>query len=541
MNFDPLSCRYPSRRYPITARNGMVCTGSNLASAAGLHILREGGNAIDAAAACAAALTVVEPTSNGLGSDNFAIVWVKDHIYGLNSSGPAPAGISIEKVKERYHTETMPPAGWAPVTVPGAPAGWAALVKRFGRLSLKEDLAPAIAYAEEGFFLPPCTAAVYEKDAEEYRRILGEDSRFAPWFRTFSKNGRAPRFGEMIRLPDHARTLRLIAESDGEAFYKGEIADAIVRQSRRDGGYFEKEDLACFKPSWVDPVSVNYRGYDVWEIPPNGQGIVALMALNILKEFDFPDDIYANESARTRHLQFEAMKMAFADGIHYITDPDYMKIDYHELLKPDYGRIRAGQITDRAGLPPALTLPGSDTVYMCTADGEGNMVSLIQSNYDGFGSGIVIDGYGIAMQNRGADFSLNPADANALAPGKRSYHTIIPGFLSRNSKAVGPFGVMGAYMQPQGHVQVLTNMLDFGMNPQQALDAPRWQWIRDRHFAVEDGFPREAARGLQAMGHEIHYNDPEAFFGRGQIIIRLDSGALVSGCEPRTDSCTACW
>ena len=539
MNYDPLFQPYASNRFCVTARNGMVCTGSNLATAAGLEVLRKGGNAVDAAVATAAALTVVEPTANGLGSDSFALVWIHDDskLYGLNSSGYSPKNISLEEVKAKSEDGTMPKFGWTPVMVPGAVKAWPTLVKRFGKLSLKEDLEPAIRYAEEGYPLSPMLAAMFERSTMLFHQRFDGKPEFDEWFRVFTKNGESYHFGEMIRLPDHAKTLRLIAETDADAFYKGEIAEQLVKQSQRDGGYFCMEDLAEYESTWVEPIHVNYRGYDVWEIPPNGQGIVALMALNILKEFEFKE----KECVDTYHKQFEAIKIAFADAKHYVTDPRMMKIDYNDLLRPEYGALRAKEITDRAGMPLFGDPAKSGTVYLCTADGEGNMVSYIQSNYMGFGSGITVEGYGVTLQNRGADFSLDPEAANALAPHKKSYHTIIPGFLTKGNKAVGPFGVMGGYMQPQGHVQVVMNMIDFGLNPQMALDAPRWQWMEGKKFEIDPSFNNAIVQQLSRRGHDVRIALNGLGFGRGQIIQRLDNGVLVGGCESRTDSNIACY
>ena len=422
--------------------------------------------------------------------------------------------------------------------VPGAVKAWPTLVKRFGRLSLKEDLAPAIRYAEEGYPLGPMLAKMWERSVGIFHKQFDGKPEYDEWFRTFTKDGESYHFGEMVRLPNHARTLRLIAETDGDAFYKGEIAGQLIRQSERDGhGYFRYEDLASYESQWVDPISVNYRGYDVWEIPPNGQGITALIALNILKEFEFPE----KESVETYHKQIEAMKIAFADTKHYVTDPRKMTVDYHDFLRPEYGAMRAKEITGTAGLPSFAEPPKSGTVYMCTADGEGNMVSLIQSNYKGFGSGIVLEGYGVGLQNRGSDFSLNPEDANVLEPLKKSYHTIIPGFLTKGGKAVGPFGVMGGYMQPQGHVQVVMNTVDFHLNPQMSLDAPRWQWLKEKAVSVESSFSNQIAQQLAARGHDISVALNSSGFGRGQMIVRLDNGVLVGGTESRTDSNIACY
>lgn len=537
-SFDPMFQQYPSNRYCVTARNGMVCSGSNLATAAGLEILKKGGNAVDAAIATAACLTVVEPTANGIGSDAFAIVWMKDKLHGLNSTGYAPSKISIDAVKAAGSQEKMPTLGWTSVTVPGAPKAWAALNERFGALPLEEDLAPAIRYAEEGYPLSPVLGAMFERATKRYTAELSGKPEFAEWFRVFTKEDGAPyRFGDILRLPDSAKTLRLIAKSGAKEFYEGEIARALVSQSDRDGGFFTLEDLAKFDVKWVDPIGVDYHGYRVWEIPPNGQGVVALMALNILNNFTFK----SNEDTETYHHQFEAIKMAFADAMHYVTDPDCMPIDYHRLILPEYGRQRAAEIGREAAMLEFREPPKSGTVYLCTADGEGNMVSYIQSNYMGFGSGIVVEGYGVTLQNRGADFSLDPSHYNCLRPGKRTYHTIIPGFITRDGKAVGPFGVMGGYMQPQGHVQVAMNFIDFHMNPQMALDAPRWQWVKEKQFLVEPSFSNAVMGQLLRRGHEVSYAPDSLPFGRGQMIVRLDNGVLVGGCESRTDSNIACF
>ena len=509
LSFDPLNQKYSSRRYPIYAVNGMVNCSNPLAASAGLSILQKGGNAMDAAVAAAAALTVVEPTSNGIGSDAFALIWSEKNrkLFGINSSGRAPMLAAIDKIKDEGKDENgrMPARGWTPVTVPGAPAAWAEINRRFGNLSLSQVVAPAVQYAREGFPLSPNIAENWRKAYEAFKRDLQGEC-YEAWFRTFAPHGRPYKAGEMVYLPDHARSLSLIGETNAEAFYTGELAKRIDEESRRYGGYLRYEDLAVHKAVWVNPISVNYRGYDVCEIPPNGQGITALMALNILKEFKFT-----------------------------------MIIDYHTLLRPEYGARRAAEMTDEARVWTHRVPPRSGTVYLCCADSEGNMVSFIQSNYMGFGSGIVVDGTGIALQNRGADFSLDPHHINCLMPGKRTYHTIIPGFLMKDNKPVGPFGVMGGYMQPQGHVQVVMNMIDFHMDPQQALDAPRWQWMRDGTVTVESSFDDNIARALIRKGHDLRVDLSTSSFGRGQIILRMDNGVLVGGTESRTDSNIACY
>ena len=340
-----------------------------------------------------------------------------------------------------------------------------------------------------------------------------------------------------MKLPDHADTLEEIGETGAESFYRGRLAEKIDAESRKYGGYLRFEDLAAYHPFWVEPARVKYRDYEVCEIPPNGQGIVALMALNILNNFDLKE----KDSPKTAHRQIEALKMAFADALFYVTDAREMAIDWHRLLDPAYGAKRAAEMTETAQIWSHDVPPGSGTVYLCCADGEGNMVSYIQSNYKGFGSGIVVEGTGISLQNRGWDFSLDPKAANCLKPGKRTYHTIIPGFLMKDGKPVGPFGVMGAYMQPQGHVQVVSNFVDFRMDPQQALDAPRFQWLKDKSIVVESRFDPDLARALQRKGHQIGVEMNTPLFGRGQMIVRLENGVLVGGTESRTDSNIACW
>lgn len=535
-NFDALTYPYASQRMMTVARKGMVATSQPLAAQAGLDILKKGGNAIDAAIATAACLTVVEPTSNGIGGDAFALVWTKGELHGLNASGPAPQGLTIEAVKELGH-ESMPTFGWLPVTVPGAPSAWAALSERFGKLPLREVLEPAIQYAENGYAVSPILGKYWKRAAEIFKtRLKGEE--FENWFKTFTKEGKAPEIGEIWNSPDHAATLREIGETNAESFYRGSLADKIDEFSRLHGGFLRKEDLAAFHPEWVKPIRVNYRGYDVWEIPPNGQGLIALMALNTLKNFDFAE----KDSTDTYHKQIEAMKLAFADGKKYITQRDKMAVDTEQLLSSEYGKLRGNLIGEEAFIPEPGTPPSGGTVYLAAADEEGNMVSFIQSNYMGFGSGIVVPGTGIGLQNRGHDFSLNPEDANRLEPGKKTYHTIIPGFLTKGDQPVGPFGVMGGYMQPQGHVQVVMNTVDFHLNPQTSLDAPRWQWVAGKTVEVERTLPAHIAEALARKGHDIKVAVDSGGFGRGQIIWRdPETGVLYGGTEPRTDGSIASW
>ncbi len=535
MNFDPLQYNYSSRRNLVYARRGMVVTSQPLAAQAGLDILKKGGNAIDAAIATAACLTVVEPTSNGIGGDAFALVWTKGKLHGLNASGPAPQNISIDILKQAGYNE-IPKLGWVPVTVPGAPSAWAELSDRFGKLSLTEVLQPAIGYAMEGFPISPNVAKLWSKAFNLYRdNLQGEEFKY--WFETFTPNGRAPRVGEVWKSQNHAETLKIIAETKAEAFYSGELADKIDEFSRKTGGYIRKEDLEKYRPEWVKPISINYKGYDAWEIPPNGHGIVALIALSILKGFEFS----TKETVETYHKQIEAMKLAFADGQRYVADSNNMSVGATELLSENYASSRRTLIGDRALIPKAGQPAKGGTVYLATADNEGNMVSFIQSNYMGFGSGIVIPNTGISLHNRGNNFKFDPNHDNCLAPGKKPYHTIIPGFLTKDNKAIGPFGVMGGFMQPQGHVQLIMNTIDFHLNPQDALDAPRWQWIKDKTIHIEPNFPNNIAKALERMGHDIKVEVDTIDFGRGQIIWKMEDETLVGGTEPRTDGTIAAW
>lgn len=536
LHLDPLYQPYQMTKMPVYSKKGMVATSQPLATQAGLDILKKGGNAIDAAIATAACLTVVEPTSNGIGGDAFALVWTEGKLHGLNASGPAPKNISIEKVKKRGHVE-MPGYGFIPVNVPGAPAAWAELSERFGKLPFAELLKPAIEYAEEGFPISPVLGKLWNKAMTSFEeKFKGEE--FAHWFDTFAPNGRCPQIGEIWSSPHHARTLQSIAETKAESFYRGELAERIDRFFRRYDGFLRGDDLAAFKPEWVEPICVNYRGYDVWEIPPNGQGLVALMALNILKGFELTE----RDTVDTFHKQIEAIKLAFADGKKYITDPRQMTVSVADLLSDAYGNKRRKLIGKTAldfypGQPT-----GSGTVYLATADEEGNMVSFIQSNYEGFGSGLVVPETGISLHNRGRNFSLDPEHDNRLEPGKRPYHTIIPGFLSQGKAPIGPFGVMGGFMQPQGHVQVIMNTIDFHLNPQAALNAPRWQWKEGKKVEVEPMFPHHLALGLAARGHDVRMALDSTNFGRGQMIWRdAKNRVLVGGSEARTDGAVAAW
>ena len=536
--FDAQEYKYASRRRVVHAKRGMVCTSQPLASQAGLTILQQGGNAIDAAIATAICQTIVEPTNNGLGSDCFALVWTGGKLHGLNGSGYAPQRLTPEAVAASGATEKMPLRGWEAVTVPGAPSAWAELHKRFGRLPFAKLFEPAIYYAEQGYPVSPIVARFWQEGIDALTPYKNNPA-IAPWFATFDVhgNGVAPQTGELVTLPDHAKTLRILADSYCESYYRGELAQKLVEFSDKTGGYLSLEDLADYRAEWVEPVHINYHGYDVWEMPPNGHGITALMALNILKDMK----IGAKDKGDTFHKQIEAMKLAFADGMHYIADPRYMQTRVEELLSDAYAAQRRALIGETA-LEPTHGKPFcGGTVYLCTADGEGNMVSFIQSNYKDFGSGIVLPGYGINLNDRGAGFSLNPELDDYLAPRKKPYHTIIPGFLTHEGEAVGPFGVMGAYMQPQGHVQVIMNTVDWLLNPQSALDAPRWQWIAGKEIWLESSVAPEIVEDLRRRGHKVRVLEDDTTFGRGEIIWRDSNGVLAGATEPRADGVVAAW
>ncbi len=527
---------YPSQRMVTIARNGMVATSQNLASQAGLYILKKGGNAIDAAIATASCLTVVEPTSNGIGGDAFCLVWTNNKLYGLNASGYAPSSLSIKALKDKGIIE-IPRFGFIPVTIPGAVSGWVELSKRFGKLPLTEVLKPAIAYAKEGYPVSPTLANNWQTAFRIYQKNLHGDE-FNNWFKTFAPNNRAPEAGEIWKSENHAKTLELIAETNGEAFYHGELAEQIADFSKKYNGFISKNDLAEYQAEWVEPVHINYKGYDIWELPPNGQGLVSLMALSILKH----DDFIVRDCADTIHKQIEAIKLAFSDGFKHITDKNYMNISIEELIDDSYIRQLRQLIDDYAAEPITDNPSKGGTVYLATADKEGNMVSYIQSNYMGFGSGLVVPNTGIALQNRGLNFTLDENHINSLKPRKKPYHTIIPGFLTKDNDAIGPFGVMGGFMQPQGHLQVIMNTIDFHLNPQAALDAPRWQWHKGKLISVEQNLPNHLIKELEKKGHQIRVEHNSNSFGRGQIIWRNPkTGVLFGGTDPRTDSAISAW
>ena len=529
-----MSHKYQATRNVVYAKHGMVATSEPQAAQAGLDILKRGGNAIDAAIAVASTLTVTEPTSNGIGGDNFAIVWYKNQLYGLNSSGHAPQLFSLDSLIQRKLTK-IPTFGLIPVTIPGAVAGWVELSKRFGQLSLKDSLKPAIDYARGGFVVQKTIAESWQRANQIYQKHLQHEM-FSPWFDTFTRHMVTPKEGELWYLKDHARTLEEIGDTLGQSFYRGRIADQIDQFSKHFSGFIRKEDLESFSPEWVEPIKTSYRGHDVYELPPNGQGIVALMALNMLEHFNFKD----KEAVMTYHRQMEAIKLAFVDGMTYVADPTSMNMSIQSLLSKNYAWKRSQEIKVKAIDPKPGRPINSGTVYLAVADNEGNMVSMIQSNYMGFGSGIVIPGTGIALHNRGLNFSIDPKSSNVVTPNKRPYHTIIPGFLMKGNMPLGPFGVMGGYMQPQGHVQVLMNLIDFNMNPQEALDAPRFMWVEGKKIIVEPDFNPKIFEGLLRKDHEISYETNLGHFGRGQMIFKDPmTGVYVGGTEKRCDGSIA--
>jgi len=503
---------YPSQRMPVLARN-LVATSQPLAAQAGLRLLLNGGNAVDAALAAAITLTVVEPTSNGIGGDAFALLWDGKALHGLNSSGRSPQAWSMQRFAGLV---TMPTAGWDSVTVPGAVAAWAALSRRFGKLPFAELFKPAVAYARDGFAVSPITARRWQ-DAQAFY------PQFAEINRTFFPAGRAPQPGEVFRCPDQADTLTAIAESQGDAFYRGSIAQRIAAGAAAEGGALTLEDLSAHSADWIAPMAIDYRGVQLHEIPPNGQGIAALIALGILRQFDLKR--YPVDSVDSLHLQIEAMKSAFVEALRHVADIDHMPVSPADLLREAVLAAKASAIRINHAAQPVAKLPaGGGTVYLTAADSSGMMVSFIQSNYLGFGSGIVVPGTGIALQNRGLGFILEEGHPNCVAGGKRPFHTIIPGFVTRDGQPLMSFGVMGAHMQPQGHVQMMVRIFDYGQNPQAACDAPRWHVGPDSGLALEPGFPAEVIQGLRQRGHTVTTSSPTALFGGGQLIYRLAEG-----------------
>jgi gamma-glutamyltranspeptidase/glutathione hydrolase len=520
-----VSNEYPTFRRSVFAKN-VVATSQPLAAQAGLRMLQQGGNAVDAAIATAIALTVLEPTSNGIGSDAFAIVWDGSELHGLNASGRSPAGWTAERFA---HLDRMPQRGWDAVTVPGAVSAWVALSSRFGKLDFGKLFQPAIEYARHGFPVSPIIATSWRRAAE----ILNKEPGFAE---AFMPGGKAPATGERFHSEEMASTLERIAATNGEAFYRGDLAEKMIAFSQKCEGAMTIEDLEAHQADWVGTISGRFHGYEIHEIPPNGQGISALMALGILDEFPSfrsldPDGV------ESIHLQVEAMKVAFADLHQHVADADHMTVSTADLLSPTYLKERAAMISlARAGIF-GFGVPGpGGTVYLSAADEQGWMVSFIQSNYMGFGSGVVVPGTGISLQNRGCGFRSKPGHVNSVGPRKRPFHTIIPSFAMRNGEPEMSFGVMGGPMQPQGHVQMAVRVLMHGQSPQAASDAPRWQVMDDGTLHVEEAMPQDTVDALKSLGHQVVVAPGYAnqAFGGAQLIRRRE-GCYEAGSDHRKD------
>ncbi len=518
-------------------RDGMVCTSQTLASSAGVEMLRRGGNAIDAAVCAAAVLGVVEPFSTGIGGDCFMLIWsaAEGRLFGLNGSGRAPAGLSLDTLRARGLSD-MPIHGMLPVTIPGAVEAWCEALRRFGSQSIGEVLAPAIAYARDGFAVTEIIAYQWNLLAQ-FGVLQHPDA-----LRTFTIDGRAPRLGEWFRIPALARSLEGISVGGASAFYRGEIAEQIVAFSRANGGVHSLEDFAEHRSTWVEPISTDYRGYELFEIPPNGQGLTALIALNILENFDMRS--YPLGSPDSLHLRIEAVKLAFADRNRYIADPEQAVVPTVELLSKDYAHGRAALISRAKALKrvaPGNVKGGSDTVYLTVADRAGNVVSLINSLYMGFGSGMVAGDTGIVLQNRGYGFVVDPQHPNCVAPRKRPFHTIIPAMLFREGRPVVSFGVMGGDIQAQGHVQVVSNLIDYDLNIQEAIDYPRFHYVEADRVALEAEYDTELRQQLARLGHDVLGEEAvlaRGGFGGGQgIMIDPATGCCWGGSDRRKDGC----
>lgn len=519
---------YSSTRMPVFCRRG-VATSQPLAAQAGLAILRDGGNAIDAAIATAITLTVVEPNMNGIGSDAFALVWDGDQLHGLNASGHSPTAWAPERFAG---LKTMPVRGWDAVTVPGCVSAWVALSERFGRLPFNRLFDDAIRYAQDGFAVPPIEAANWAKQAEELHA-------YPDFARDFMPQGRAPQAGEYFNFPNQANTLREIAETKGESFYRGRLAQKIAAHAKVQGGALTEDDLAAHQVDWVEPMQMEFHGFTLHEIPPSGQGISALIALGILKEIpgfaSLPPD-----SVQSVHYQIEAMKLAFAEVHARVADPAYMQDDPAYFLQRDYLMSRARLIDPNTAQKygPSEIAKGG-TVYLTATDEEGRMVSFIQSNYMGFGSGIVVPETGISLQNRGCGFSLEQGHPNQVGPAKRPYHTILPGFVTQAGKPVMSFGVMGAIMQPQGHVQMMVRMGLHQQNPQAAVDGPRWQVDSQQNTDLETHFGIETISALRAMGHTPPPEGSAFGFGGAQLMLKMPNGGYCGASDSRKDGLVA--
>jgi gamma-glutamyltranspeptidase / glutathione hydrolase len=540
---------FTSRRSPVYSRNGIVATSQPLATAAGLEILSKGGNAADAAVAAGAALNVTEPGSTGIGGDMFALYFTADtkRVTALNGSGRAPAALTLERLEKEGFSHELPPFHVHTVTVPGACAGWFDLVEKHGSLSMAEILAPAIRLARDGFPVAPISSYSWQRGAQNQLRS-------APNGHELTIDGRGPRPGEIFRNPNLARTFELVANGGKSAFYEREIAEAIVRIIKEAGGCMSVEDLASHTSTWEEPISITYRGLRVYECPPNGQGITALIAMNILEGFDLSS--FPSLSTERLHLVIEALRLAFADSRWYVADPKFSNVPVEGLLSKEYAAERRKLIDKkRATIDPTHGTPvhSSNTVYLSVVDKYGNACSFINSNYWGFGTGIVPKGFGFTLQNRGHNFRLDPHHPNKLEPRKRPYHTIIPAMVTRlpsprrrgdgGEVLYASYGVMGGFMQPQGHVQVLSALVDDALDPQSALDLPRFCIDIEGsggRVALEEGIPAHVISDLEKMGHPVYpvSGYGRSLFGRGQVILRdAETGVLCAGSDPRADGC----
>lgn len=535
-------------RSEVIAQHGMAATSHPLATQIALDVMKEGGNAIDAAIAANAALGLMEPTGNGIGGDLYAIVWsAKDKkLHGLNASGRSPLGLSYDELQaelDKLNRDDLPPYGMLPISVPGAVDGWFELHDKFGKLPMKKVLEPAINYAEKGF---PVTELIAYYWNLSVPRLSPQPGAFAE---TFTIDGKAPRKGQIFKNPDLANTYRILANKGRDAFYKGEIAKKIDAFMKKEGGYLRYEDFANHTSDWVEPLGVDYKGYTLWELPPNGQGIAALQMLQILKNYDLR--AMGFNTTESLHTLIEAKKLAFEDRAKFYVDTDFSNQPIEELISEEYGKERAKLIGNRAARTVQAGNPRleeGDTIYMTTADKHGNMVSLIQSNYRGMGSGVVTPGLGFVFQDRGQLFSMDPEHANVYEPGKRPFHTIIPAFITKDGKPFMSYGVMGGAMQPQGHVQILINMVDYDMNVQEAGDAPRWQhmgsteptesqeaYLTDGGYVeFESGIPQEVLRDLQQRGHDVRFGNG-GFGGYQAIMWDEEEGVYYGASESRKD------
>ncbi|MFT4713711.1 MAG: gamma-glutamyltranspeptidase/glutathione hydrolase [Candidatus Azotimanducaceae bacterium] len=503
----------------------MVATSQPLATYAGLRMLEQGGNAVDAALAAAIALTVVEPNNNGIGSDAFAILWDGNSLHGLNASGRSPQDWNPERFQAH---QSMPHLGWDSVTVPGAVSAWVELSQKFGRLPFAKLFESAVHYAENGYQVGPKSGYYWGFAPQQFKP-------FDSFMSTFCPNGKAPEIGSVVQLKDHARSLQLIAETNGESFYRGELADRMIQHSAECGGAMTHEDLDLHQCDWVGTLSQQLAGTDVslHEIPPNGQGLLALVALGIVNHLDIAN--FALDSANSVHLQIEATRIAYAEVERHLADITYMKITPEMLLDAEYLERRAAEIDLTTANENPTTLGASeDTVYLSAADESGMMVSFIQSNYRGFGSGIVVPGTGISLQNRGSGFTTEKGHPNEVAGGKRPYQTIIPGFATHIGQPVMSFGVMGGHMQAQGHLQMMIRVFLHNQNPQAASDAPRWHLREDGVVCLEQGFDPSVIQELANRGHRIELNQPEHIYGGAQLIYKMASG-YVGGSDHRKE------